>query len=71
MAEPGGSDSKFLNEAADLLFHYLVILKAKEHQLGDVINVLAERHKPENKMEVRRVELPLASELTLVYRNCL
>lgn len=42
----GKDDSKFLNEAADLLFHYLVLLKAKDHQLDDVINVLAERHKP-------------------------
>ena len=36
---------KFLNEAADLLFHYLVLLQAKHHTLNDVINVLAERHK--------------------------
>lgn len=41
----GKDDSEFLNEAADLLFHYLVLLKAKEHQLDDVIKVLAERHK--------------------------
>ena len=36
---------KFLAEAADLLFHYLVLLKAKNHQLEDVVNVLAQRHK--------------------------
>jgi phosphoribosyl-ATP pyrophosphohydrolase/phosphoribosyl-AMP cyclohydrolase len=36
---------KFLNEAADLLFHYLVLLQAKNYQLNDVINILAARHK--------------------------
>jgi phosphoribosyl-ATP pyrophosphohydrolase/phosphoribosyl-AMP cyclohydrolase len=36
---------KFLGEAADLLFHYLVLLKAKNYQLSDVVEVLAERHK--------------------------
>jgi phosphoribosyl-ATP pyrophosphohydrolase/phosphoribosyl-AMP cyclohydrolase len=35
----------FLNEAADLLFHYLILLNAKGHTLQDVINVLQERHK--------------------------
>lgn len=36
---------KFLNEAADLLYHYLVLLKAKDHSLSDVITILSERHK--------------------------
>ncbi|MCW3116055.1 MAG: bifunctional phosphoribosyl-AMP cyclohydrolase/phosphoribosyl-ATP diphosphatase HisIE [Chitinophagaceae bacterium] len=36
----------FLNEAADLLFHYLVLLQAKDFKLDDVINVLKERHQP-------------------------
>lgn len=36
---------KFLNESADLLYHYLVLLQAKKHSLNDVIKVLAERHK--------------------------
>ncbi len=36
---------KFLNEAADLLFHYLVLLQAKNYRLNDVVNKLAERHK--------------------------
>ncbi|ATL47552.1 bifunctional phosphoribosyl-AMP cyclohydrolase/phosphoribosyl-ATP diphosphatase [Chitinophaga caeni] len=35
----------FLNEAADLLFHYLVLLQAKNFTLADVINILKERHK--------------------------
>ena len=36
---------KFLSEAADLLYHYLVLLQAKNYKLQDVINVLAQRHK--------------------------
>lgn len=36
---------KLLNEAADLLYHYLVLLQAKNYKLQDVINVLAQRHK--------------------------
>jgi len=35
----------FKNEAADLLFHYLVLLQAKGYKLDDVIEVLKERHK--------------------------
>jgi phosphoribosyl-ATP pyrophosphohydrolase/phosphoribosyl-AMP cyclohydrolase len=34
----------FLNEAADLLFHYIVLLQAKDCSLADVINVLQQRH---------------------------
>jgi phosphoribosyl-ATP pyrophosphohydrolase/phosphoribosyl-AMP cyclohydrolase len=34
----------FLNESADLLFHYLLLLNAKGHNLQDVINVLTKRH---------------------------
>jgi len=34
----------FLNEAADLLFHYIVLLQAKDCRLDDVIRVLQERH---------------------------
>jgi phosphoribosyl-AMP cyclohydrolase / phosphoribosyl-ATP pyrophosphohydrolase len=36
---------KFLSEAADLLYHYLVLLQAKNYKLQDVVNVLAQRHK--------------------------
>jgi phosphoribosyl-ATP pyrophosphohydrolase/phosphoribosyl-AMP cyclohydrolase len=35
----------FLDEAADLLFHYLILLNAKGYNLQDVTNVLRERHK--------------------------
>jgi phosphoribosyl-ATP pyrophosphohydrolase/phosphoribosyl-AMP cyclohydrolase len=34
----------FLNEAADLLFHFLILLNAKGHNLQAVISVLQERH---------------------------
>ena len=34
----------FLNEAADLLFHYLVLLQAKNKTLDDVIDVLEKRN---------------------------
>ncbi len=34
----------FLNESADLLFHYLVLLAAKGFELKDVIEILEKRH---------------------------
>ncbi|MEJ7739191.1 MAG: bifunctional phosphoribosyl-AMP cyclohydrolase/phosphoribosyl-ATP diphosphatase HisIE [Chitinophagaceae bacterium] len=34
----------FLNEAADLLFHYLLLLNAKEVNLQAVIDILKQRH---------------------------
>jgi phosphoribosyl-ATP pyrophosphohydrolase/phosphoribosyl-AMP cyclohydrolase len=34
----------FLNESADLLFHYLILLQAKGFQLNDVVSILNERH---------------------------
>ena len=34
----------FLNEAADLLFHYIVLLQAKDCSLSEVIQVLQQRH---------------------------
>lgn len=37
-------DDKFINEAADLLFHYLLLLKKKNKSLSDVENVLKQRH---------------------------
>jgi phosphoribosyl-AMP cyclohydrolase / phosphoribosyl-ATP pyrophosphohydrolase len=35
----------FLGEAADLLFHYLILLEAKEIELDEVMDVLIDRHK--------------------------
>jgi phosphoribosyl-AMP cyclohydrolase / phosphoribosyl-ATP pyrophosphohydrolase len=38
-------EEKFLGEAADLLFHYLILLSAKNYKLQDVTEVLAKRHR--------------------------
>lgn len=38
------NDDLFLNEAADLMFHYLLLLNAKGHNLGAVIDILQKRH---------------------------
>lgn len=38
------NEKLFLNEAADLLFHYLILLNAKGYNLQDVTDVLRERH---------------------------
>jgi phosphoribosyl-ATP pyrophosphohydrolase/phosphoribosyl-AMP cyclohydrolase len=35
---------RFLNEAADLMYHYLVLLTAKNYSLNDVQEVLRKRH---------------------------
>ena len=36
----------FLDESADLLFHYLILLQAKGFKLVDVVKILKKRHKP-------------------------
>jgi phosphoribosyl-ATP pyrophosphohydrolase/phosphoribosyl-AMP cyclohydrolase len=38
------NDELFLNEAADLMFHYLILLKAKGFTLNHVSTILQERH---------------------------
>ena len=38
------NDPLFLNEAADLLFHYLILLEARGHNLNEVTDVLQARH---------------------------
>lgn len=38
------NDDLFLNESADLLFHYLILLQAKGYTLDDISNVLERRH---------------------------
>jgi len=43
------NDQLFLNEAADVLFHYLVLLNAKGYNLQDVTSVLRERHENRQK----------------------
>ena len=36
----------FLEESADLLFHYLMLLQAKGFKLADVVKILKMRHQP-------------------------
>lgn len=38
------NEQLFLNESADLLFHFLILLRAKGHGLGDIVRVLEGRH---------------------------
>jgi len=38
------NDDLFLNEGADLLFHYLILLQAKGYTLKDIVKVLEGRH---------------------------
>ncbi|TXB62531.1 bifunctional phosphoribosyl-AMP cyclohydrolase/phosphoribosyl-ATP diphosphatase HisIE [Phaeodactylibacter luteus] len=39
------NEQLFLNEAADLMYHYLVLLTAKGYALEDVLRILEERHR--------------------------
>jgi len=39
------NDDLFLNESADLLFHYLLLLQAKGFKLNDVVEILKGREK--------------------------
>ncbi|WP_185878049.1 bifunctional phosphoribosyl-AMP cyclohydrolase/phosphoribosyl-ATP diphosphatase HisIE [Blattabacterium cuenoti] len=38
------NDNNFLNEAADLLFHYLILLRKKNFTIKNVIDILEKRH---------------------------
>ncbi|MCL6273438.1 bifunctional phosphoribosyl-AMP cyclohydrolase/phosphoribosyl-ATP diphosphatase HisIE [Muricauda sp. 2012CJ35-5] len=38
------NDELFLNESADLLFHYLILLQAKGYSLNDIVKTLQGRH---------------------------
>jgi phosphoribosyl-AMP cyclohydrolase / phosphoribosyl-ATP pyrophosphohydrolase len=38
------NEDLFLNEAGDLMFHYLLLLNAKGYKLQDVIKILQQRH---------------------------
>ena len=38
------NEELFLNEGADLLFHYLILLQAKGYTLKDVVKILERRH---------------------------
>ncbi|GGD28149.1 bifunctional phosphoribosyl-AMP cyclohydrolase/phosphoribosyl-ATP diphosphatase HisIE [Flavobacterium orientale] len=37
------NDALFLNESADLLFHYLILLHAKGFELNDIVEILKQR----------------------------
>lgn len=39
------NDDLFLNEAADLMYHLLVLLTEKGYQIDDVVKILEERHR--------------------------
>lgn len=39
------NDLLFVNESADLLFHYLILLQVKGKKLQDIVGVLKARHK--------------------------
>ncbi|MGB5509155.1 bifunctional phosphoribosyl-AMP cyclohydrolase/phosphoribosyl-ATP diphosphatase HisIE [Robiginitalea sp.] len=39
-------DDLFLNESADLLFHLMVLVRAKGFSLADVVSTLESRHEP-------------------------
>ena len=38
------NDDLFLNESADLLFHYLILLKEKGYKINNVVNILKTRN---------------------------
>ena len=39
-------DNLFLNESADLFFHLLILLQAKDQRFEDVVRILENRHRP-------------------------
>lgn len=45
LAAMAGDREELANEAADLLFHLLVLLRSQQLELNDVIKVLQQRHK--------------------------
>ena len=49
LAATAGDAGEQLDEAADLVFHLLVLLQAKGHSLGDVAERLRQRHEAGNR----------------------
>ena len=45
LAAMAGDREELANEAADLIFHLLVLLRCQKLELNDVIKVLQQRHK--------------------------
>jgi len=41
------NEERLMNEGADLLYHFLVLLSSKNIRLQEVLDVLAKRHQPE------------------------
>ncbi|MBN1599753.1 MAG: phosphoribosyl-ATP diphosphatase [Bacteroidales bacterium] len=39
------NDELFLNEGADLMYHFMVLLTQKGYRLEDVVKILEKRHK--------------------------
>jgi phosphoribosyl-ATP pyrophosphohydrolase/phosphoribosyl-AMP cyclohydrolase len=46
LAATAGDEQELLNESADLLYHLLVLLRARDTNLNKVISVLQSRHGP-------------------------
>ena len=44
LAATGGDNEELINESADLLFHLLVLLRARDTSLADVVSTLQSRH---------------------------
>ena len=44
IAAKNENETELLNESADLLFHYLILLQEKSYKMNDVINVLKNRN---------------------------
>lgn len=48
LAKVKEDETEILNEAADLMFHMMVLLESSNLSLGDVCEILSERHKKTN-----------------------
>ena len=48
LAATAGDRDEQLQEAADLLYHLLVLLKCKSIALDEVVGLLQDRHRPES-----------------------
>jgi len=51
LASVAGDREEVLNEAADLVYHLLVLLKVQDVSLEDVTNVLSERHTSAERLD--------------------
>ena len=49
----GDNKELFCNEAADLLYHLLILLKAKNCSLIDIEEILKERHEKQNLLSLQ------------------